>query len=293
MITRGVYSATCSILRDDCSLNVDATIAHAASSINNGLHGVIFFGSTGQSQLIDLNSKKNLISKAANHKLRKKFFFGTGCNSLNDTVNLIKYGMEYGFRDWLVGCPAYYQKTNVGVYNFYKEIILKIPKVKIILYNFEKLFSFKFEPQFVERLISDFPENIIGVKDSSYNLYENLKIPNFKIFIGSEAKLLKNLKLGGAGTISAITQVTHSMARQVFDDFENKQPQTQNEKLIAVRETFDEYNLISALHSYFSVNNPKFKNLLPPLVLLSEEKKQELLSKLKKLDVTANKGKAA
>ena len=73
---------------------------------------------------------------------------------------------------------------------------------------------------FVERLISDFPENIIGVKDSSYNLYENLKIPNFKIFIGSEAKLLKNLKLGGAGTISAITQVTHSMARQVFDDFE-------------------------------------------------------------------------
>ena len=71
MITKGVYSATCSILREDCSLNVDATIAHAASSINNGLHGAIFFGSTGQSQLIDLNSKKSLISKAANHKLRK------------------------------------------------------------------------------------------------------------------------------------------------------------------------------------------------------------------------------
>ena len=49
MITRGIYSATCSILRDDYSLNVDATIAHAASSIKSGLHGVIFFGSTGQS----------------------------------------------------------------------------------------------------------------------------------------------------------------------------------------------------------------------------------------------------
>ena len=53
MITRGVYSATCSILNDDYSLNVDATIAHAASTVNNGLHGAIFFGSTGQSQLID------------------------------------------------------------------------------------------------------------------------------------------------------------------------------------------------------------------------------------------------
>ena len=290
---RGVYSATCSILNDDYSLNVDATIAHAASAINNGLHGTIFLGSTGSAQLLDESSKKNLISKAANHKLKKQFFFGTGTNSLHSTIDLIKYGMEYGFKDWLVGCPAYYQKTNAGVYNFYKEIILKIPKIKIILYNFEKLFSFKFEPQFVERLISDFPENIIGVKDSSYNLYENLKIPNFKVFIGSEAKLLKNLKLGGAGTISAITQVTHSLARQVFDDFENKQPQTQNEKLIAVRETFDAENLISALHSYFSVEDPKFKNLLPPLVLLPEEKKQELLSKLKKLDVRVNKGKAA
>ena len=290
---RGVYSATCSILNDDYSLNVDATIAHAASTINNGLHGAIFFGSTGQSQLIDSNSKKDLISKAASHKLKKQFFFGTGTNSLHSTIDLIKYGMEYGNKNFLVGPPAYYSgNTEEGVYNFYKEIIFKIPKVKIILYNFEKLFSFKFEPQFVKRLVSDFPE-IIGAKDSSYSLYENLKIPNFKIFIGSEAKLLKNLELGGAGTISAITGATHSLARQVFDDFENKQPQTQNKKLIAVRETFDEYNLISALHSYFSVNDPKFKNLLPPLVLLPEEKKQELLAKLKKLDLIPNKGIAA
>jgi 4-hydroxy-tetrahydrodipicolinate synthase len=290
---RGVYSATCSILNDDYSLNVDATIAHAASTINNGLHGAIFFGSTGQSQLIDSNSKKDLISKAASHKLKKQFFFGTGTNSLHSTIDLIKYGMEYGNKNFLVGPPAYYSgNTEEGVYNFYKEIIFKIPKVKIILYNFEKLFSFKFEPQFVKRLVSDFPE-IIGAKDSSYSLYENLKIPNFKIFIGSETKLLKNLELGGAGTISAITGATHSLARQVFDDFENKQPQTQNKKLIAVRETFDEYNLISALHSYFSVNDPKFKNLLPPLVLLPEEKKQELLAKLKKLDLIASKGKAA
>ena len=95
MITRGVYSATCSILHDDYSLNVDATIAHAASTIENGLHGAIFFGSTGQSQLISISEKKDLIAKIANHKLRKYFFLGTGCNSLKETVDLIKYGYEY------------------------------------------------------------------------------------------------------------------------------------------------------------------------------------------------------
>ena len=291
---RGVYSATCSILNDDYSLNVDATIKHAASSIENGLHGCFFLGSTSCAHLLSLREKKELISKVANHKLRKQFFFGIGCNSLNDSIDLIKYGMEFSNTVFLLMPSSYYPNINKeGVYNYYKHIILQIPKVKIILYNFSKLSNFLFKPEFVKKLVSDFPKNIIGVKDSSYNLYENLKIPNFKIFIGSEAKLLKNLELGGAGTISGITQVTHSLARQVFDDFENKQKQTQTERLKKVRETFDEYNLISALHSYFSVNDPKFKNLLPPLVLLTEEKKQELLAKLKKLDLIASKGKAA
>jgi len=284
MITRGVYSATCSILFDDYSLNVDATIAHAASSINNGLHGAIFFGSTGQSQLIDLNSKKNLISKAANHKLRKKFFFGTGCNSLNDTIDLIKYGMEYEFKSWLIMPPAYYAlNTEKGVYNFYKSIISKVPKAKIILYNFEKLSSFLFKPEFVKKLVSDFPKNIIGVKDSSYNLYESLKLPNFLVFPGSETKLLKGLEIGNSGIISAICNVTAPLARKVFDDFEKKETQTQNDKLISVREVFDEYNLISALHSYMSTKDDNFKNLLPPLILLSSEEKKDLINKLNNL----------
>ena len=284
MITRGVYSATCSILRDDNSLNVEATIAHAASSINNGLHGTIFFGSTGQSQLIDLNSKKNLISKAANHKLRKKFFFGTGCNSLNDTIDLIKYGMEYEFKSWLIMPPAYYAlNTEKGVYNFYKSIISKVPKVKIILYNFEKLSSFLFKPEFVKKLVSDFPKNIIGVKDSSYNLYESLKLTNFLVFPGSETKLLKGLEIGNSGIISAICNVTAPLARKVFDDFEKKESQTKNNKLILVREVFDKYNLISALHSYMSTKDDNFKNLLPPLVLLSSKDKENLIKELNNL----------
>ncbi len=83
-------------------------------------------------------TKKNLISKVANHKLRKQFFFGTGSNSLNETIDLIKYGMEYEFRDWLIMPSAYYKgNTEEGVYNFYKNIILQVPKISIILYNFE------------------------------------------------------------------------------------------------------------------------------------------------------------
>ena len=284
MIKKGIYAAGLSVLNENGTLNINETILHAESAIRSGLHGVFFFGSTGQSQLISINEKKEFIAKIASHKLRKQFFLGTGCNSLNDNSDLIKYAMEYNFRDFLIMPPAYYKgNTDEGVFEFYKKIIAATPKAKIILYNFEKLSGYKFSAEAVTKLVRVFPENIIGCKDSSYNLFETLKLPNFLMFPGSEAKLLKGLELGCSGCISAVTNVTHSLARKVFDDFENKKNQSKNEQLIKVRETFDQYNLISALHSFLSDRNKKFSNILPPLVLLSDEKKRELNAKLNEL----------
>ena len=120
-----------------------------------------------------------------------------------------------------------------------------------------------------------------------------LKLPNILIFPVSEAKLLKWLKLGCSGCISAVTNVTHSLSRKVFDDFENKVSQSKNEKLIDVRKTFDQFNLISALHSFLSTKDEKFKNILPPLVLLSQAEYKELIDKLNKLEFVTKKNMAA
>ena len=62
MIKKGVYAAGLSIINTNATLNVEATIAHASDAIKNGLHGVFFFGSTGQSQLISISEKKELIA---------------------------------------------------------------------------------------------------------------------------------------------------------------------------------------------------------------------------------------
>ena len=287
MIKNGIYAAGLSVLKEDMSLDVQATITHAESAIKNGLHGIFFFGSTGQSQLISISEKKDLISKTATSKFRDQFYIGTGVNSLNDNLDLIRYSMEYDFQTFLIMPPAYYKgNTDEGIYNFYSEIISRIPKIKIILYNFEKLSGYLFNAEIVKKLVENFPKQIIGCKDSSYNLYEDLKIPNFKIFPGSEAKLLKGLELGCSGCISAVTNVTHRLARKVFDDFENKQQQTINEKLVNIRQTFDKYPLISALHSFLSVKNKNYLYVLPPLTLLSSKLEEELLSKLKEIDFT-------
>ena len=294
MLKRGVYAASLSVLNKDLTLNVEATISHAENLIKNGLHGCFFFGSTGMSQLISKNEKMELISKISTHKQRKHFYLGTGCNSLNENIELIKYASEFNFNTILLMPSAYYVgNSDEGVFEFYKKIILACPKIKIVIYNFQKLSGYIFSIDAITKLVKSFPKNIIGVKDSSYNLYENLKIKNFLIFPGSEAKLLKGLEKGSSGVISAVTNSTHFLARKVFDDFENKMPQTKNDQLIGVRETFDGYNLISALHSFHSIKDENYKNILPPLTLLSEQKLKELIEKLKKLKFISEKNIAA
>ena len=294
MLKRGVYAASLSVLIKDLTLNVEATISHAENLIKNGLHGCFFFGSTGKSQLISKNEKMELISKISTHKQRKHFYLGTGCNSLNENIELIKYASEFNFNTILLMPSAYYVgNSDEGVFEFYKKIILACPKIKIVIYNFQKLSGYIFSIDAITKLVESFPKNIIGVKDSSYNLYENLKIKNFLIFPGSEAKLLKGLEKGSSGVISAVTNSTHFLARKVFDDFENKIPQTKNDQLIGVRETFDGYNLISALHSFHSIKDENYKNILPPLTLLSEQKLKELIEKLNKLKFISDENIAA
>ena len=112
----------------------------------------------------------------------------------------------------------------------------------------------------VQKLAKDFSQ-IIGVKDSTANLYTELKIHNFKIFIGSEVRLLENLKIGGAGLISATANVTSSIAQEVYDSFKKGKTSELNEHLISVRKVFDKYNLISALHSYKAQEDSSYKNI--------------------------------
>ena len=292
-IKKGIYSASMSILDKDLSLDVDSTIKHAEKLIVEGCHGVVLFGSTGMAQLISSNEKKKLISKLSKSKFKDNFMIGTGSNALNENIELMKHALNNGIDKFLLMPPAYYKYGDDGAYSFYANVVQKVPESKIILYNFEKLSGYKFSVKIIEKLVKDFPKQIVGVKDSTYNLYEVLKIPNFLIFPGSELKLFKGLELGNSGIISAICNVTASLARKVYDDFHNNKKQTLNEKLCAVRKIFDNYNLISGLHSFKSIENEKYKRILPPLSLLSEAQQKEMMSKLKELDFFPEKNIAA
>ena len=289
----GIYAASMSVFNENLSLDIDSTIRHSEKLIAEGCHGVAIFGSTGQGQLISLSEKKKLIERLKNNQLKDHFLIGTGSNSLSENIGIMKHSINQGMNRFLLMPPAYYKYGDEEVYSFFSNIIKHINEGEIILYNFEKLSGYKFSIEIIKKLVKNFPKQIVGIKDSTYNLYEKIKIPNFLIFPGSETKLLKGLEIGCSGIISAICNVTATLARKVYDDFKNNKEQNFNKKLCDVRTVFDSYNLISALHSFSSTENEKFKKVLPPLRLLNKIQHNELMDKLKVLEFSPDRNKAA
>ena len=287
-LIKGIYAATISVINENFSLNIDKTIKHAENIIDYGCHGVVFFGSTGQSQLVSLSEKIQLINKLPLSNYRDKFIIGTGCNSLLDTMSLMRISLNLGFDKFLIMPPAYYKYEDNDVIKFYTKIVEATPESKIILYNFEKLCGYKFSIECVKELVKRFPDQIVGVKDSSYNLFENLKLKNFSVMPGSESKLLKGLELGCAGIITATCNATAELARKVYDDFEAGKEQTVNEKLCNVRVVFEKYNLISGLHTFYKKKENLYENLLPPLSILDEKSEKDLINNLEKFNFSIN-----
>ena len=281
---KGIYAASVSILDENLSLNINKTILHAENLILQGCHGVAIFGSTGQAQLISVSEKINLLNKLSQSKYKNNFLIGTGFNSLIETINFMKISCSLNFKNFLIMPPAYYKYGDEDVISFYSKIVDAIPEARIILYNFEKLNGYKFSITCVEKLAKKFPKQIIGVKDSSYNLYKNLKIENFSVLPGSELKLIEGLKIGCAGIITATCNVTAKLARKVYDDFYENKAEIHNEKLCNVRKVFDQFNLISGLHTFLAKENKIYENILPPLSLLDGKDKKKILEDLKKLD---------
>ena len=275
-----VFSASVSLLNHDLSLDVGGTIEHALRVEKLGVSSCVL-GSTSMSQFLQISDKKKLIKEILKNKF-ENLLIGTGCNSLHDTINLIRYSLDQGYEGaFLIMNPAYGHVDDLGVYNFFSNI-QKAVSCKIVLYNFSKLGAgYAFSSEVVKKLVNEFgTTSFAGIKDSTSNLWQNLKIDNFSMLVGNEINLLKNLALGGAGCISATTQICPALARKVFE----KKDQKDYEKMSAIRNAFDATgNLITAVHYFLSLSDPRYELMLPPLTPLSKEKQKNLLNNLKKI----------
>ncbi len=293
----GVWSPVLVPLRSDLGIDAKRFTEHAKWLLAQGCHGLAVFGTTGEANSFTVAERMSLLESATKDGISPIVcMVGTGCCALGDTVALTRHALDIGCRRVLMLPPFYYKNmSDEGLYRSYAEAIERIGSddLRIFLYHFPKISGVPVTVGLIERLIEGFPRIIAGVKDSSSDwdhtrmLIE--RFPGLAVFPGSEIFLLDGLKAGGAGCITATSNINAAGARAIFDAFRAGREGEADERqaqATAIRRAIDGFPGIPAqkwLIARFR-RDPAWRNPRPPLSALGEDEGEALLEALSATD---------
>ena len=201
-------------------LDVDTYINLIHFHIENGTHGLVPAGTTGESPTLSHDEHQKVIElciKESNGKI--PVIAGTGSNSTKEAISLTKHAEKVGADAALVVTPYYNKPTQEGLYQHYKAINDNCG-IPIIIYNIPSRSVIDMTVDTMSRLFE--LKNIAGVKDATGNLdratLQKERMGNeFILLTGEDGNVLEFNKRGGVGCIS----VTANIAPKLCSDFQN------------------------------------------------------------------------
>ena len=259
--------------------------------LDNGTHGLVPGGTTGESPTLSHEEHKKIINLSIKEcKNKIPVIAGTGSNSTSEAVELSRFADKAGSDGLLVVTPYYNKPTQEGLYQHYKKINDNVG-IPIIIYNIPSRSVIDMSVDTMARLFE--LKNIAGVKDATgdLNRADHQKKAMGKEFImltGEDGNALEFNKRGGVGCIS----VTANVATKLCSEMQNASLERNDDKL---QKRADEINkLLSPLNkSLFIESNPSpvkyaasLLNLSPedvrlPLVKITSPTKSAVLQGLK------------
>ena len=293
----GVYSAALTPLNDDFSINHDLFLRHCQYLMKQGHDGLAIFGTTGEANSFSVKQKIDNIDFLLTNRIDPKILIpGTGSSSLNDSIKMTKHAVSIGSRAALLLPPFYYKNvSNEGVINYYRHIIEETGdhNFQYLLYNIPQTTLVTINFYIIEALIKLYPNNIVGLKDSSGdkdNMLRLIKYFNdFSVFCGHDSLALSIVKRGGAGAITAGTNIAGKLLSFIIHNYK-RENEIKNfnqllELLQQIRETVTSHEPISAMKAYFSVIDkiPSWNNILPPLKKIENPENHKTVLALKEL----------
>ncbi len=292
-LPKGVFTAALTPMHKELSVNHEALVAHIKYLLNNGSDGICLLGTTGEANSLSLNERIEIIDSVVNAGIDPvKLLIGTGCCAFPDTVALTKHAVSKGAGGILMLPPFFYKNlSDQGVVDYFKLITDKVndKNLKMYLYHFPKMTGVSFTLSLTKKLINALPNTIVGMKDSGgdWSNTETIQkgIPGFKMYPGSETFLLKSLRLGGVGCISATGNATVKLIAEVYKNWENENADALQENLNKVRKAFEVTAFASGLKYLFSkwTNNPEWLNVRPPNALPNKSEIEKLTANLKEV----------
>jgi 4-hydroxy-tetrahydrodipicolinate synthase len=277
----GVIAAIATPITADYKPDSERFLKLGRYLLDNGCDALNVLGTTGEATSFALQDRLDLMTKAAGTLERARMMVGTGASALGDAIRLTRHAGELGFAGALVLPPFYYKGVaEEGVFAYIAAIAEATAdtKVPLYLYHYPALSGVPYTPELVGRLISAFPDRVVGLKDSSGDLtYERLlaeRHPAFSVFPANEATLLEGRSGIFAGCISATCNLNADLCARAWHQGDAKAL----EKAVGIRKLFDGKPLVAGvkaglahLHKDEAIAAP-----MPPLTIWAKGDRAEL-----------------
>jgi 4-hydroxy-tetrahydrodipicolinate synthase len=224
----GVYAPVVTPFTADRNPDVERWIAFCKHLLAAGCHGLCPFGTTGEANSLGIDERMEMLDRLVASGLSPSLLMpGTGMCAIPDTVALTAQAVELGCAGVLLLPPFYYKGVrDDGLFAGIAEVIERVgdDRLHVYLYHIPPIAQVGFSIKLVERLITRYPDTVVGLKDSSRdwnNLHALLtNFPDFNTFAGTELFLLKTMRFGGAGTISAMANLIPGQLRHLYDHWQ-------------------------------------------------------------------------
>lgn len=188
--------------------------------IDQGSHGIVACGTTGESPTLSKEEHKAIVERAVGRvKGRIPLIAGTGTNSTTSTIDLTLHAQKAGADAALIVTPYYNKPTQDGLYAHYKAVH-DVTDIPILIYNIPGRCVVDMTVDTMARL-AELPR-IIGVKDATGDLGRPPLLrqrvgADFCQLSGNDDTALAFLAAGGHGCISVISNIAPALCARMQD----------------------------------------------------------------------------
>jgi 4-hydroxy-tetrahydrodipicolinate synthase len=284
----GVFPAILTPINDDLTCNHDELVKHIKDLMGSGCKGIVLFGTTGEGTSFSVKEKINTIENVIQQGISPdSIIVGVGCSSIDEAVDLTRASVENKCSSVLMHPPYFFKNLqDDGIISFYREVINRVakPELRIFLYHIPQLTCVPISPHVIKSLKAEFPETIIGIKDSAGvgEFTRNiLKLfPNLTVMLGSEKNIPDLIKEGATGVISGLANICPQLICNQLNFGKNEDLPDREEDVKRYLDLMRNYFFIQALKAILaSKKGHVWKLVRPPLSNLSIEDCKDLVER--------------
>ena len=290
----GVFCAALTPL--DQSLNPDhrAFAAHCRWLIEEGCTGIAMLGTTGEANSFSGDERKALLETALSAGIGPdQLLPGTGVVAIPETVALTMHALSVGVTTVVMLPPFYYKGVSEdGLVAAYSEIVERIAddRLRVVLYHIPQMSAVPIGHGAIAKLRERYPATFVGIKDSAGDLSNMIamaeRFPGFAVLSGADPLMLPLLRAGGAGAITATTNLIARDLRFVFDHWADPAKAAEVEaaqaRVVTYRELSNSYAQMPTLKAMtvHRTGQESWRQLRPPLLPLDAASERDLAARL-------------